>query len=72
MTKYKDLVIDFNIKKYAVQSEEKFYKKLNYFINKKYIFKKLDNSEKIILKKFVGNTDGNSSKRLSDFLNHEM
>ena len=71
MLKAKDRILNFNTKKYAVKSEKEFIKKLNYFINKKYIFKQLDESEKNF-KRFVGNSDGNSSKRLSNFLNREI
>ena len=72
MKKNKDLVMDFNTKQYAVQSEDKFYKKLNFHLNKKYHFRELNKKEKNILKKFVGNSDGNSSKKLSDFLKNEI
>ena len=72
MKKNKDLVMDFNTKQYAVQSEDKFYKKLKFHLSKKYHFRELNKKEKNILKKFVGNSDGNSSKKLSDFLKNEI
>ena len=65
--KNKSVVINFNNEKYKVKTENQFYKKLNHYINRKYRYRKLDRDEKRVLKKFIGNTDGNSSNRLSNF-----
>ena len=70
--KNKNLVINFNNEKYKVKTENQFYKKLNYYINRKHRYRKLNIDEKRVLKKFIGNTDGNSSNRLSNFLKNEI
>ncbi len=70
--KKKNVVINFNNEKYKIKTENQFYKKLNYYINRKYRYRKLDMDEKRVLKKFIGNTDGNSSNRLSNFLKNEI
>lgn len=70
--KKKKLVIDFNNRIYAANSEFEFYKKLNFFVNKDYSLKKMSFSQKKILKKFIGNFDGNSSLRLFNFLNAKI
>lgn len=72
MSKNKNLIIDFNNQIYKVQSEKKFYEKLNSFTNKKYFYKKLNLSEKNVLNRFVGNIDGKSSRRLSNFLKNQI
>lgn len=70
--KSKNLVINFNNEKYKVKTENQFNKKLNYHINRRYRYRKLDMDEKRVLKKFIGNSDGNASNRLSNFLKNEI
>ena len=72
LLKKKNLIINFDNKKYAVYSKYDFFKKLNLFIKKKYAFKKMSYLEKKILNKYIGNSDGKSSFRLFDFLTKKI
>jgi len=66
--KKKKFLYKINIKKCFANSKKQFNKKINLYLSSKYRNKKLSPSEKGVLNYYLGNTDGNSGKKMRNFL----
>ena len=66
--KKKEFLYKINIKKCFANSKKQFNKKINLYLSSKYRNKKLSPSEKGVLNYYLGNTDGNSGKKMRNFL----
>ena len=66
--KRKKLVVQIANKKYLINSKKEFYKKLDYYLNSKYLNKKLSYADYKTLKYYIGNYDGMAGKRIRNFL----
>ena len=60
--KKKKLVVQIANKKYLINSKKEFYKKLDYYLNSKYVNKKLSYADYKTLKYYIGNYDGMAGK----------
>ena len=55
--------------KYLANTKKQFMKKLDTYMNTKYVNRKLSNSDKKILNYYLGSIDGKSGRKVQNFLN---
>lgn len=66
---FKDHLLKISNRKYLSNSKKDFYKKLNLYLNNRYVKKDLSSKDKKILDYYLGNFDGSSGKKMYKFLN---
>lgn len=64
----KQFLLKFNLEEFLVESEKEFDKKIKLFSNDTKRKNKFSNKKKKVLSYYLGNTDGNSGKKLNNFL----
>ena len=66
--KRKRMMLKLSNTKHFINSKNQFFKKLKFYLNSPYLNKKLSDKDKQTLKYYLGVTNGNSGKKVKNFL----
>tara|TARA_B100001057_G_scaffold326756_1_gene327026 strand:+ start:1310 stop:2533 length:1224 start_codon:yes stop_codon:yes gene_type:complete len=66
--KKKKMLLKLFSQRYFVNTEDQFYRKLSFYLNSKYKFKRLSSSDKKTLKYYLGIIDGKAGEKVQNFL----
>ena len=66
--KRKRMMLKLSNTEHFINSKNQFFKKLNFYLNSRYLNKKLSDKDKQTLKYYLGVTNGNSGKKVKNFL----